>query len=153
MATLSQKINPAAVEVEAAGNRFRHLVVSLRDNQTIAAVREDPALWGAVQAGRDRTKHAHRGDHVTIVSSDGLSIAERCVVTRALGGSVWLSKPLRLVQLEVEPLYAAGNLEVVPSGAGYSLRRTRDNVVEGRIFLSADAAKSEILRRQPSKVA
>ena len=152
METLAQKINPQAVEVESAGVRFKHLVVSLREGQTIAGIREAPGQWAAVQAGRDRTKHAHRGDHVTLISSDGLSIAERCVVTRASGGSVWLGKPLRLVTLEDEPMYSAGNLSVVPAGVGYSIKR-RDGVVEDRLFMSADAAKGEILRRQPSRVA
>ena len=61
-------------------------------------------------------------------------------------------KPLRLVTLEVERTFTAGNLSVVPAGAGYSIKR-RDGTVEDRSFMTADAAKGEILRRQPSRVA
>ena len=33
METLAQKINPAAIDVEEVGVRFKHLVVNLREGQ------------------------------------------------------------------------------------------------------------------------
>ncbi len=60
---------------------------------------------------------------------------------------------MRVVTLEEEALYEAGALKVVANGAGYSLRHVRDGLVEEKIFQTADAAKSEILRRQPAMVA
>ena len=94
-----------------------------------------------------------RGDRVTLISADGLTIADQLPVVKSLSGSVWLGKPLRLIQLEEVALYSDGKLEVVPSGVGFAVQSVRDGRMEDRMFASAEAAKAEILRRQPVQVA
>ena len=58
-----------------------------------------------------------------------------------------------MVSLEEVGMFSDGTYEVWPSGTGYALRNCRDGRVEERAFGTAEAAKNEILRRQPSKVA
>ena len=145
------KLNPSQAAVESAGQYFKHVAVRLRGAQSIAVVREHPEVWTAIQT--TRTLKLQRGDRVTLISADGLTIADQLVVVKALSGSVWLGKPLRMIQLEEVALYSDGKLEVVPSGVGFAVQSVRDGRMEDRMFASAEAAKSEILRRQPVQVA
>ena len=130
---------------------FKHVVISLRADQTITGVREDVACWTAIQ--HDLGRRVRRGDEVTIVSADGLQVADRCRVLRAEGGKLWLGKPLRVVSLEPVGLYDNGQHRVVPNGTGFSIQNCRDNRAEDRVYQSEEQAKSEILRRMPTRVA
>ncbi len=145
------KLAPGSASVESAGHIFKHIAVRLTGVQDIAVVREHPEMWTAIQ--HDRMLKLGRGDRVTLISADGLTIADQLVVVKALAGSVWLGKPLRMIQLEEVALCSDGKLEVVPAGTGYSLQHVRDGGTESRIYQSAEAAKAEILRRQPQQVA
>ena len=151
LSPLQSKINPGQAAVESAGQFFKHVCVRLKGAQDIAVVREHPEMWTAIQ--HDRMLKLGRGDRVTLISPDGLTIADQMVVTKALAGSVWLGKPLRMIQLEEVALFSDGKLEVVPAGTGFSLQHVRDGGAESRIYASAEAAKAEILRRQPVQVA
>ena len=142
-----QKIDPRRVAVDTDGMRFRHLVVDLTERLSIADAREQPELWSRVQERQDLK--VKRGDRVTLVSSDGLTIADQCVVLRAQGGSAWLGAPLRMITLEEVGLFSDGLHQVVPNGVGYSVCNIRSGRVGDRIFNSEEAAKSEILKRQP----
>ena len=102
-----RKVSQAQVIVEQVGHTFKHLVVSLMENQTIVGVREDPDCWTHVQSSRSLVLRP--GDRVTIVSDDGLTIAESCAVVRTEGGRVWLSKPLRQIKLERVSLWSEGS--------------------------------------------
>ena len=73
--------------------------------------------------------------------------------TKAQAGQLWFSKPLRLVELEPVVLFENNLYQVVPTGVGYAIRTKRDGRVDDRIFASPKAAESEVLRRQPTKVA
>ncbi len=110
------KLNPGQAAVESAGQYFKHVAVRLAGVQDIAVVREHPEMWTAIQ--HDRMLKLGRGDRVTLISADGLTIADQLVVVKALAGSVWLGKPLRMIQLEEVALYSDGKLEVVPAGTG-----------------------------------
>ena len=148
---LQSKLSTSQAVVESAGQFFKHVAVRLRDAQALAVVREHPEMWSAIQ--HDRMLKLGRGDRVTLISADGLSIADQMVVTKALAGSVWLGKPLRMIQLEEVALYSDGKLEVVPSGVGFAVQSVRDGRMEDRVYASAEAAKAEIVRRQPVQVA
>ena len=148
---LQSKLSTSQAAVESAGQYFKHVAVRLTGAQDISVVRESPSMWSAVQ--HDRMLKLGRGDRVTLISADGLTIADQMVVTKALAGSVWLGKPLRMIQLEEVALYSDGKLEVVPSGVGFALQHVRDGGTESRVYASAEAAKAEILRRQPQQVA
>ncbi len=141
-----------ASQVEKAAARFKHLVVSLRADQEISGLLETPSAWSAVQAS-DTERRLNRGDRVTIISSDGLMIADQAVVTKALGGDVWISKPLRMIKLEPTPLYEHGAFRVIPNGVGFSIESVPDGRAEAKVFASVEAAKVEIARRQPVKAA
>ena len=147
--TLATKINDVTVDQD--GFVFRHLVVNLRESDNIATFREDVTRWTTVQsATHTRIK---RGDKVTLVSFDGLTIHDSYVVTKAEGGSVWLNdKPLRIINLEQDALFSDGVNEVIPKGTGYSVRHVRSKRDEGPVYTSAKAAEAEVLRRQ-AKVA
>jgi hypothetical protein len=146
------KINPAQAKVEVAGQTWKHLVVNLRESQSIAAVRETPEIWTAVQA--DRTASLGRGDRVSLVSHDGLVIADQLPVINSEGGLVFLGAPLRMVKLEPPSagLFSNGRMAVVPNGTGYGIRRLRDNVLEERIYNSPEAARQAIITREPVRV-
>ncbi len=146
---LSGKLNPG--QCLDAEQVFKHVVISLRADQTITGVREDVACWSAIQ--HDLGRRVRRGDEVTIVSADGLQVADRCRVLRAEGGKLWLGKPLRVVSLEPVGLYDNGQHRVVPNGTGFSVQNCRDNRAEDRVYQSEEQAKSEILRRMPTRVA
>ncbi len=148
---VKNKLHPSQAVIEYGGHFFKHLVIKLRAEQTIAAVRETPDTWSAIQS--NRTYALNRGDRVSLISADGDTICDQCVVVRAEGGQVQLSKPLRLIQLDPVALFSTGLYEVVPAGTGYSLKGGRSGHVEDKIFATVEAAKTEIFRRQPSKAA
>lgn len=144
------KLREAQVIVESMGQTRKHVIVNLTDLQEIATLFETPTAWTAIQSGQMLLR---RGDTVSIVSGDGNTVADSCVVLDAKAGRVTLSKPLRMVQLEGGVLFTNGQIEVVAAGVGYSLKSVRDNAPEDRVFATVDAAKAAIFRRQPVKVA
>ena len=148
---VKMKLHPSQAVIEHGGHVFKHVIVTLRAEQTIAAVREIPDTWSAIQASG--TYALNRGDRVSLISADGNTICDQCAVLRAEAGQVQLSKPLRLIQLEALGLFSNGLYEVVPNGVGYSLKGGRSGHVEDKIFGSVEAAKTEIFRRQPAKAA
>ena len=125
--------------------------LTLRGTQSIAEVRETPEIWSSIQA--DMAVKVSRGDEVSIISADGLEIADRCRVTKAESGHVWLGKPLRLVEMEPVGLFTDGSLSVWPAGTGFSIKHSRDGMVEDRIYVNEDACRSEILKRRPTRAA
>jgi len=151
VATGPKKIRLSPQQAKLAEHSFRHLVVTLRQAETIAAVMADPEAWINIQ--HDLGLAVKRGDEITLVSHDGAQIADRCRVTRAEGGRLWLSKPLRLVQLEDVGLYDDGAHRVVPVGTGFSIQSCRDGHTGEMVFRSEAAAKNEILRRKPTRAA
>ena len=151
MDTLSQKISLAQIELELGGHRFRHFLLTLRGEQTIAGIREQPEQFVIVQ-GNAGTRLA-RGDELSIIAADGLTVADRCMVTRVLSGSVWLSKPLRIVQLEEVGLFDNGHERVVPVGTGFSVQSVRGGHTYDKVYATEDAAKAQILKSQPVRAA
>lgn len=144
------KLREGQATLEDCGHTWKHILIKLTAQQSIAELREEPSAFVAVQSNRQMM--LRRGDRVSIVSADGNTIADQCVVVRAEAGQVELSKPLRLIQMEASVLFTNGSLEVVPAGVGYSLRSVRAGATEDWIFASVDAAKAEILKRQPVRV-
>ena len=147
----SIKIQSAQSQIESVGYRWKHLSVALHGNQSISAVLEDPTCWSSVQA--DKVRCLNKGDKVSIISSDGLTLADQVVVVKALAGSVWLGKPLRLIQMESVGLFEGDAYRVVPAGTGFAIQGTRDSRTDDRVFATAKAAESEIHRRAPVKAA
>ena len=145
----SRKIYPSQASLEYAGVKFKHVVVALSGDQTIAGVFETPDVWVNVQTGMRLSK----GDRVTIVAADGNAIADQAMVVKAEAGQLWFSKPLRVVALDEVALFSDGVHRVVAVGTGYSVSNIRNGRIGDRIFHSEEAAKAEILKRQPSKVA
>ena len=47
---LNAKLNVTQARVEYAGQSWKHVVLTLRGTQTIAATRESPELWTSIQA-------------------------------------------------------------------------------------------------------
>ena len=143
--TLATKINNAVVDQD--GMVFRSIVVTLTERDNLATFREDPSRWSSVQsATHTRVK---RGDRVTLVSHDGLTVHDSYIVSKAEGGHVWLNdKPLRIINLEEDALFSDGVNEVIPKGVGYSVRHVRSKRDEGPVYTSAKAAEAEVLRRQ-----
>jgi hypothetical protein len=68
-------------------------------------------------------------------------------------GKLWFSAPLRMVELTEVGLWRNDQYEVFPVGVNYGIRSVRDGRLDDRVFASAAAAKAEILRRQPTKLA
>ncbi len=147
----NQKLQASQSQVEAAGFRWKHLSVALRGDQTIAEVLETPDAWSAIQG--DRVRHLNKGDRVSVISADGLVLADQAIVVRALAGSVWFSKPLRMVTLEEVALFSDAKHRVVPVGVGYSIQTLRDGRTDEKIFGTPKAAEAEIHRRAPVSVA
>ena len=147
---MKTQIHPERAQL--AQHAFRHVVVNLREGDNIATFAQEHVDGWALVQGRSELR-VKRGDAVTLVSDDGLTLYDQAMVLKAEGGNVWLSKPLRIVTLEGDVMYSAAGLEVVPRGVGFAIRHARDGRVEDRVFSSADAAKSELLRRQPRQVA
>ena len=148
---VSAKLQAAQAQVEQVGHRFKHLSVALHGTQTIAAVLETPYAWSAIQA--DRVRHLNKGDTVSIISADGLTICDRPMVVKAEAGHLWFSKPIRLITLEAVVLFENSSHRVVPVGTGYSIQTLRDGRTDDKIFGSVESCKAEILRRQPVKAA
>ena len=144
-----RKINPSQASLEYAGVQFKHVVVALSGDQTIAGVLETPDMWVNLQSGMRLSK----GDRVTVIAADGNALADMAMVVKAEAGQLWFSKPLRVVALDEVALFSDGVHRVVPVGTGYSVSNIRSGRVGDRIFHSEEAAKAEILKRQPSKVA
>ena len=71
---------------------------------------------------------------------------------KALAGSVWFGKPLRLISFEAIGLFESAAYRVLPAGTGFAIQGVRDARVEDRVYGSAEAAKAEILRREPVRV-
>ncbi len=140
-------IHPTQAKVDSVGQVFKHLVITLECTQTIAEVFETPECWKMVQGVRD--KQLRRGDAVTIISPDGLTLADRATVVRAQAGEVWFGKPLRLVSFDEVALYENDAHRVVPVGTGYSIETKRDGRVDDRIFPNVEGARLEIISRQP----
>jgi hypothetical protein len=138
-------------QTEHVEHEFRHLVVKLRGRQTITGLIEDPSMWLAIQS--DRAKRLSRGDRVSIISADGLEMADSCIVRDMQKGHVFLTKPLRLIQFAEVALFQTEQRAVVHSGAGFAVKRLRDGVIEDRIFASEEQAKAAILREMPVAVA
>ena len=145
------KLQVDQAQIESAGFRFKYLSVELHGTQTIAEVLETPDCWSSIQG--DKVRHLGRGDTVSIISADGLVIADRATCTKALAGHCWFGPPLRMVTLEDVSLFEDRAFKVVPAGTGFAIMSVRDARVDDKIFATADAAKSEILRRQPVQVA
>ncbi len=78
-------------QVESVGYRWKFLSVALKGEQTIAEVLETPDAWSDIQA--DRARHLNKGDQVSIISSDGLVVCDKAMVTKAEKGHLWFSKP------------------------------------------------------------
>jgi len=144
----NKKLNADQVSIDTAGNVFKHVIVELRGSQTIAELRESPALWANIQG--NATLRLARGDIATIISPDGLAIADQCRVTRSLGGQVWLSAPLRMIALEEVGLFSTDHHEVIPHGVGFSIRAKRSGAVEPKVFASEELAKIDILKKVPT---
>ena len=148
---VSAKLQASQAMVEAVGHRFKHLSIALRGTQEIATVLAQPDAWTDVQA--DRVRCLNKGDQVSIISPDGLTICDKAMVVRAEGGHLWFSKPLRMVSLEAVGLFEDGKHRVVPVGVGYSVQSIRDGRIDDKIYATVEACKSEIVRHQPVKTA
>ncbi len=144
------KLNPTQCVVESAGHLFKHVVVTLSGDQEIAVLRETPSAWKLVQANRNLV--LKRGDTVSIISSDGCVFAESLGVKRAIGGDVFLDKPLRIRTFEPDILFEDAQHSVIPVGTGFSIKHRRGQT-EDRVFVSVEAAKTELNRRAPVQVA
>ncbi len=72
---------------------------------------------------------------------------KRTFGTRAIGGEIWLGKPLRIVNLEPEILFEGAAHTVVPVGVGFSIKHHRSGQEEDRVFQTVAATKTELSRR------
>ncbi len=152
MISLNKKIHVSQAVVDHAGQSRKHLVVELRGDQQIADVLATPEAWLQIQ--QDGMKRLAKGDTVSVVSSDGLVVADSAMCIKAEAGNCWFSKPLRMVNFETVALYSDGRHEVVPVGTNYALRNIRDGSIDySQLFPSAKAAEHEIERRKPIKAA
>ena len=139
------RIAPNRIEIDFVGKHSRRLVLHLTDGETVAKIRENPAAFTAVQA--DHNRRLLRGDRLTIITDDSMTIAEGFVVTKANGEGVWFSAPARIINLEPEVLYQSETYEVVPHGSRYSVRDRRSGHVDGVLYDSARAAEFAIMKR------
>ena len=80
-------------------------------------------------------------------------MARKLVDGRAQDGQVWLGKPLRMVELDPVGLFSDGQNEVWPNGTGFSIKHSRDGMVEDKVYQTQDACRVEILRRRPTRAA
>ena len=145
------KLRTNQAGVDLCGSKFKSLVVSLTGEQSIVGVLQDPDVWQEIQS--DRMLHLSRGDRVSVVSPDGLVLADSAVCVKAEGGRCWFSKPLRTIALQETALFSDDRFRVQPCGTGYVVEAVRDGRREDRIYATAKAAESEILRRQPTRLA
>jgi len=146
-----QKIDPNFLSVTAFDSH-KAARLSLRGLLTFDTVRENPDLWSKVQGVP--TKRLTKGDKLDMVSADGLLIAEGFVVTRAVGGALYLSKPLRIITLEADSLYANERYEVVPVGTAYGVKDKRHGRLAGDItYASPAAAEAAVHKLAPRSAA
>ena len=145
------KLQAAQSQIESAGFRWKHLSVALVGDQQIADVLESPSAWSALQG--DRVRCLSKGDKVSIISADGLALADQAIVTKALAGSVWFSKPLRMVPLDEVALFSDDKHRIIAVGTGYSIQTLRDGRTDDKIYGTPKAAEAEIHRRAPVSVA
>ena len=147
-------LDPKHIQTDACGKVFRHQVLTLQPGQSMAELRETPGAFKRVQQSRD--KKILRSDFITVIENaeDGGTRTYYKMPVTACGAEVYLGKPQHVIDQDSVVLYSADSLyEVVPNGTGYSIRNIRDGHVEDRAFNSANAAKAELLRRQPSRAA
>ena len=129
----------------------RHFVFVLGEQDIIATFAQDAVnCWGPVQ--RRESTRLRRGDRVSFLSHDGLTEYDSCPVLKAQGNSVWFGKPLRIITFEEDALYSDGHKQVVPQGTGYAIKDIASGTVSPNVYLTADAAKSALLREQPVRV-
>ena len=145
----TNKIRAAQAEIEHSGVRFKHASVALVADQTIADVLGRPEAWTQVQ---EKLRLA-KGDTITLIDATGTTIADHVPIVRAEGGHLWFGKPLRLIQLEEVALWENAEYRVVPNGTGYSIEPKRGGARDGMIYATVGAARAEIERRAPVKVA
>ncbi len=140
-------------QVGTAQSKEKHVFVQLRGDQTVAEVLETPGFWVPLQR-LWQGMALSRGDFVTIQSPDGLVKADRAYVKKISEGHVWFGPPARMLNLDPEDagLYSNGVHQVVNNGSGYSVKTVRDSRVDTRVYSTAEAAKAEVLRRQPVRV-
>lgn len=142
---VAKKIQPMQAKIDD-GFTGKHVRIELRAEQTIDGVLHDPGMWTAITLSK--------GDTVSVISPDGLAMADSAMVVKAEGGRCWFSKPLRMVSFEVSNLYSDGIYEVVTHGVGYVIKSLRDGLTHyDQTFATAKAAEHEIVRRRPVKVA
>ena len=134
-----------------AEHSAKHVIVNLNATQTISGVLETPEAWTHIQ--NNFNIRLNKGDRVTVVSHDGLALADQVMVVKAERGHLWFSAPLRMVSFEAVTLYETDQHAVVTQGVGYSVKAKRGGRVDDKIFPTPDAAKHEILRRMPTRVA
>ncbi len=152
MTPLNKKIHVSQAVVDHAGQSRKHVVVTLRADQQIADVLATPEAWTGIQ--QDGTKALRKGDIVSVISPDGLAMADSAMVVKAEAGRCWFSKPLRMVSFEVSALYSDGTHAVESYGTGYVIKTLRDGHTHyDQVFPSAKAAEHEIERRKPVKAA
>ena len=142
------KILPMQVQLESAGQTQKTVTVNLLGDQSLDALVGSPGAWRQVQS--DRTVSLHRGDQVNVWSSDGLVFAEGLLCIRSLAGEVWLSKPLRIVSMEVEALWEDKTHRIISRGNGFVISHKRTEAVEDKIYQSVSAAQAVINRRAPT---
>ena len=58
-----------------------------------------------------------------------------------------------MVELDPVGLFTDGTLGVWPSGTGFSIKHSRDGMVEDKVFVNQAACQAEILRRRPTMAA
>jgi hypothetical protein len=141
-----------AEQAQPAQSAIRHTVVTLKPSDNIATfAAENVDAWALVQArGELRVK---KGDRVTLVSNDGLTMHDSCVVTKAESGRVWLSKPLRVVTLEADGLYGNDRYQIIPIGTSFGIFDKRLDRQHGdKTYPSAAAAESALHRLSPVRV-
>ena len=82
MTPLNKKIHVSQAVVDYAGQSRKHIVIELRGEQTIADVLSTPEAWLQIQS--DGTKVLRKGDVVSVISSDGLAMADSNVARKTL---------------------------------------------------------------------
>lgn len=148
-----KRIGPNQVSVYIDGLPARHVFVTLLESQRITTFREDAPQYDWTQMQSRPDKAVKPGDYVTVIAHDGLTRFDSCTVERIERDRVWLGKPLRVLTFPKQALYEGLEHQVVAAGDGFAIRRKRDGTVEAQVFRSADAAKAELLRRYPTRVA
>ena len=144
------KIAPTDVDIDSVTRHTKHIWVRMVPDATIAEYTEQPEAWRRIQ--EDRNLRVGKGDHITLVTTDGSIIYERLPVLRASGGSLWMGKPLRVVRLEVElGLFCSETHQVEPVGTMYGVVERRSGVQESMLYQTEEQAKHAILRRMPKQ--